>query len=176
MSIQFNVATLLKEPVGSTREHELAGRALINDTPDHRQIAGHVALLRTKEGLLVTVTAQGEEPETCSRCLRDITVPVTIQFAEEFLASVEAKTETAVAPRDDSEGFRVDSQHVLDLEEAIRQCWAVALPMQPLCRADCQGLCSRCGADLNEQSCSCPPDEDERWSGLRQLAGKMEGT
>ncbi len=176
MSIQFNVATLLKEPIGSTREHEISGRVLINDLPDHRQIAGRAVLLRTNEGLLVTVTAQGEEPETCSRCARDIRVPITIQFAEEFLASIEAETGATVAPREEGEGFRVDSQQVLDLEEAIRQAWTVALPMQPLCRADCQGLCSRCGQDLNEKSCSCPPDEDERWSALRQLAGKMEGT
>lgn len=176
MSIQFNVATLLKEPVGSTRDHEIAGRVLINDMPEHRQIVGRAVLLRTDEGLLVTVTAQGEEPERCSRCARDITVPITIQFAEEFLASIEAETGATVAPREGSEGFRVDSQQVLDLEEAIRQSWAVALPMQPLCRADCQGLCSRCGQDLNEKSCSCPPDEDERWSALRQLTGKMEGT
>ena len=152
MSIQFNVATLLKEPVGSTREHEIAGRVLINDMPDHRQIAGQAVLLRTSEGLLVTVTAQGEEPETCSRCLRDITVPITIQFAEEFLASIEAETGAPATPQDDSEGFRVDSQHVLDLEEAIRQSLTVALPMQPLCRGDCQDLCSRCGQDLNEKS------------------------
>ena len=46
----------------------------------------------------------------------------------------------------------------------------VALPLKPLCREDCAGLCPQCGANLNEGPCGCEPDtEDDRWAALREL-------
>jgi uncharacterized protein len=44
---------------------------------------------------------------------------------------------------------------VIDLGPWFRELLALALPVQPLCREDCRGLCPRCGADRNEESCGC---------------------
>lgn len=176
MSVQYNVSTLLREPIGSTREYEVDSRVLIDhDGPAHQQVIGRATFLRTKHGVLVTAHLQGAQPERCSRCLREVDVPLGVDFEEEFFASVDPETGAGLPAPEEPEAFRIDAQHTLDLEEAVRQCWTAALPMQPLCRPDCRGLCPRCGQDLNQGACSCPPEEDERWSALRELAREREG-
>lgn len=42
----------------------------------------------------------------------------------------------------------------------------LGVPMKPLCRMDCAGLCSECGANLNAGSCDCGPARDPRWAAL----------
>ena len=176
MSVQYNVSTLLREPIGATREYEVDDRVLVDDAaPRYERIVGHTSLLRTKDGVLVTAHLEGAETQVCSRCLRTLDVPVAVEIEEEFVATVDA-TGAPLPPPVDPEAFRLDARHTLDLEEAVRQYWMAALPMKPLCRADCRGLCSRCGKDLNDGACACEPEIDERWSALRQLVSEREGS
>jgi uncharacterized protein len=63
----------------------------------------------------------------------------------------------------------------LDLGEVVREQILLALPLKPLCRADCQGLCPRCGRDRNLGPCGCAPEEepgDPRLEPLRRLIDK----
>ena len=176
MSLRYNVSTLLREPVGSTREYEVDGEALIDDEGGYRHVVGRTTFLRTKDGVLVTARLQGAQHEPCSRCLQEVDVPLAIAFEDEFIATVDADTGVALAAPDDPEAFRIDANHTLDLTEPVRQGWTAALPMQPLCRPDCRGICPRCGQDSNRSDCSCSPEEDQRWNALRQLAHEVEGT
>ena len=76
---------------------------------------------------------------------------------------------------EEPDSFIIDEHHILDLKEAIRQNALLAVPMKPLCRADCAGLCQICGKDLNKGNCDCAKDNiDPRWSKLIELssAGK----
>ena len=60
--------------------------------------------------------------------------------------------------------------HVLDLAEMLREQFYLALPMQPLCRPDCQGLCPTCGIDRNVETCQCKTEwMDPRLSVLKTL-------
>lgn len=60
--------------------------------------------------------------------------------------------------------------HVLDLADMLREQFYLALPMRPLCRPDCQGLCPSCGIDRNVDTCQCQTDwVDPRLSGLKAL-------
>jgi uncharacterized protein len=171
MSIQYNVSTLLREQVGSTREYEIDTKVLLDqETPAHQHVTGTAKFLRTNDGLLVSTHLQGAQADTCSRCLRAVDVLVDVDFEEQFYATVDPETGARLPEPEDAEAFRISPQHLLDLEEAVRQSWSVALPMQPLCRLDCKGLCPRCGQDLNEGPCGCGPELDDRWSALRKLA------
>lgn len=177
MSLKYNVSLLLREAVGSTREYEIDDRVLVDEEePRHEQVSGSVSLLRTDHGVLVEAHLEGVQREVCGRCLRDVEAPLRLDIEEEFFATVDESTGAALPPRDDPEAFLLDANHVLDLEEAVRQCWTAALPMRTLCQPDCRGLCPRCGHDLNEVACSCGPEEDERWSALRELVRNKEGT
>jgi uncharacterized protein len=171
MSLRHNVSTLLREATGATREYAVDDVVLIDEeAPRQERVAGTVHFLRTREGVLVTAHLEGIEREPCSRCLAEVAVPVRIDFEEEYFPSVDLRTGAPAPAPEDPEAFRIDAEHTLDLEEAIRQWWTGSVPMQPLCRTDCRGLCSRCGRDLNQGPCACRPEEDERWSPLRKLA------
>jgi len=177
VSLLYNVSTLLRELIGSTREFDVDDRVLVDtEEPRHERVTGSVVLLRTKDGVLATANLRGDQPERCSRCLRAMAVPVQINVEEEFIATVDVRTGASLARPDDPEAFLITAQQQLDLEEAVRQAWALALPMQPLCRPDCKGLCARCGTDLNESACTCSPEEDDRWSPLKKLLVETEGT
>ena len=61
----------------------------------------------------------------------------------------------------------------VDLVEPVRQALMLALPMMPVCDEDCRGLCSACGANLNEKTCDCKNETaDPRWDGLKGLNQK----
>lgn len=174
MPVQYNVSMLVQEPVGSVRRYSVDGDVRIDG--ERRHVRGEATFLRTQDGMLVTAKLAGVGSEQCSRCLGDVTVPIEMTISEEYIATVDANTGSTLKPPVDQEASRIDEKHMLNLEEAVRQSWAGALPMQPLCRQDCQGLCSRCGQDLNATACSCPPETDERWNALQALAQKVRGT
>ena len=70
---------------------------------------------------------------------------------------------------DDADVYPIDpADREVDLRTAIREEWLLAQPRFVLCRDDCQGLCPRCGADLNAGQCACPPPTDSRWARLRK--------
>ena len=73
---------------------------------------------------------------------------------------------------DDEDPFFIDDNHLLDVGELLREYALLALPMQPLCKRDCKGLCPTCGADLNAGDCDCRADEgDDRFDVLKSLLG-----
>ena len=61
----------------------------------------------------------------------------------------------------------------IDLADVIREQFYLALPMKPLCRADCKGLCPTCGSNRNRETCSCRPAwVDPRLEKLKELRTK----
>ena len=172
-TLLYNVSGLSREPVGSTREYAIDDEVAVDSGSRH--VTGHAKMLRTAEGILVSADLSGVEHERCSRCLRDIEVPIHVEFEEEFSSTVDARTGAPLPAPEDADAFGIDGQQQLALGEAVRQWWTATVPMQPLCRPDCAGLCSRCGKDLNDGPCLCAPEGDERWAVLGQLANKLEG-
>ena len=173
MPVQYNMSMLVQEPAGSVLHYRVDGDVRIDD--EHRHIRGEATFLRTQDGVLVTAELASVGSGQCSRCLGDVTIPIEMTISEEYIATVDANTGAALKPLVDLEAFRIDEKHTLNLEEAVRQSWAGALPMQPLCRQDCQGLCPWCGQELNTAGCSCPSETDERWNALQALAQEMKG-
>jgi len=77
------------------------------------------------------------------------------------------------AEPEDSEELELSSEDLdrdllpaveLDLSDLLHEELVLSLPNKPLCMADCKGICSGCGAELNEQECSCEPEIDHRWA------------
>jgi uncharacterized protein len=70
----------------------------------------------------------------------------------------------------DEDGRQLDSDGNIDLEPVVRDEVVLDLPLAPLCRPECLGLCSVCGTDLNSDPCSGHTDEsDHPLAALRQL-------
>lgn len=173
--MRYDVASLLKEATGSTREYSVDEDALVDDDAHRERVVGSASFLRTEAGVLVTARLRAQAHEQCSRCLREIEYPLSLDIEDEFLQTVDLSTGAPLPLPDDPTAFRIDAQQTLDLSEAVQQYWATALPMQPLCRPDCRGLCPRCGRDLNRGACGCPGEgHDERWAALANLKSEMK--
>lgn len=162
--MRINVAQLLKEAVGEVRHYEIA------ETDADMPLEGEARLLRTDRGILVTGRLKTRVRETCSRCLEQFDCPLALEMEEEVFPTRDATT-GAVLPVPPEAAFTIDENHELNLGEAVRQYVLLTVPMKPICREDCAGLCPRCGANLNNGPCGCPEEGlDPRWGKLRGLS------
>ncbi len=167
--MQFNVASLLQEPTGATRVYDVDEDMQIDGAT--RRVSGHVRFDRTPRGVLVRADMHGTMDDMCSRCAKPITYPVDMEIAEEYVPTIDIVTGAAVETIEGEEdAYRVDAQHVIDLTDAVRQYWSVALPMAPLCDEECRGLCPVCGEDIASTGHACTGEEvDTRWAALARL-------
>jgi uncharacterized protein len=94
------------------------------------------------------------------------------ELEEEFIHSSQALS----LDEETREEVRVFTGEEIDLRDAVEEALILALPMKVLCRPDCQGLCPRCGRELEEGPCECPEEEiNERWAEFRKLLGNGWG-
>jgi len=149
----INVAQLLKENIGSTRTIQINESIISNDINDINDIEGILSLTRTKYGILVEGRLTGNVSSICNRCLSPFICCVDFGLAEEFLQTVNILNGSLFP--NSSEYFTIDRNHNLDLSDAIIQYALLAMPMKLICRQDCAGICSNCGDNLNEGSCTC---------------------
>jgi uncharacterized protein len=120
-------------------------------------------------------TARAGVVQPCSRCLRDVDIDLeaetTFTFVPKSAQDVEGE-EVEVESQDPD--FYVYQEGRLTLRDPVRDSLIMTIPLQPVCREDCKGLCSTCGADLNEGACDCAQEAfDPRWEALTQLRGPM---
>ena len=134
--------------------------------------------MRTHRGILAKANLHTEVKVTCSRCLGLFSCPLVLNFEDEYFPTTDVVSGVSLPLPEEPGCFTIDEHHTLDLTEAIRQYALLAIPMKPLCRQDCAGLCPHCGYNLNQGACDCLPQEaDPRWSELSKLAlAEREGT
>lgn len=130
-----------------------------------RPLAGLLRLESVIEGILVTGSVAGRVDLECARCLKGFTAPLEVEICELY---------TAAGHEAEADAYRVQGSDI-DLEPMLRDAAGQALPLNPLCRTDCAGLCARCGKDLNDGACGCVEEEtDPRWDALAELRAKLE--
>lgn len=130
-----------------------------------------ITLQAVGEGILVTGTATAPVVGECSRCLGEIRYDEQIELAELFsYPPTDARGRVVEAEMDeDDDTLWVLDDH-LDLEPVITDALVLGLPLAPLCRLDCPGLCPECGASLAEQPEHSHPGHDPRWAALATLS------
>jgi uncharacterized protein len=173
--MQINVSQLLKESTGAKRNYQVAD--IVDGANSAGMVEGEVRLLRTNRGILAGGTLNTEVEVTCSRCLSLFRCPIALNIEEEYFPTTDVVSGAPLSLPEESSYFTIDEHHVLDLSEAIRQYALLAIPMKPLCREDCAGLCSHCGHNLNLGSCHCLSQAtDPRWFKLTKLVNERKGT
>jgi uncharacterized protein len=170
--MQVNVAQLLKGAIGSVRDYEVDGVIDVTGDSNSSPVHGKVALTRTDRSILVQGVVDSEVELFCSRCLNLFRCPLSLNIEEEYFPTTDIISGASLSPSDDPDHFTIDERHVLDLTEALRQCALLAMPMKPLCREDCAGLCPNCGRNLNLGPCACPP----QGAGPADIPDKEKGT
>ena len=110
---------------------------------------------------------------TCSRCVEPYRLPVDTAFDLRYLPASAASTDAESEIEEDDLETSYYSDDQIDLNELMREQFYLALPMKPLCRDDCKGLCAQGGTNLNTGTCDCLPVwEDPRLAALKAIKGK----
>ena len=157
-----NVAELLRR-VGSVREIDRQIEADFFKFDDSRIITGSqvdvaLTLESLTDGIVVHGTLGAQWGFECRRCLKALTGRAEVEVQELYQAVIS-----------DPDAYPITGEQ-LDLLEMARENVLLAVPLAPLCRADCPGLCPQCGADLQVDRCSCTRAErDDRWAALDSL-------
>ena len=123
------------------------------------------------EGVLVSGTVTADVAGECARCLTPVTDRVTVDLTELFAYPGSVTEETS---EDDEVSHLVGD--MLDLEPVVRDGLVLELPLTPLCREDCRGLCAGCGVALDDLPDDHTHDTtDPRWAALTErLNGSPE--
>lgn len=121
---------------------------------------------RLSRGYMLEGVMAGAATLRCARCLGEFPFDFEEHLAIELLPLTQAPAEDETRlGREDLE-VRFYNEPSLDLAELSAEQLVLMVPMKPLCNESCQGLCPRCGADLNRGRCACPANVDERWESL----------
>lgn len=168
--MNYNVAQLLKEPIGSERAFTITKGESIEYFVPVDSAAGHVKLVRTHHGIWVQASVTAQVSQDCSRCLADSSHTLDLDIDEEYFPEIDVRTGRRMSPPPDWEGLSIGADNLLDVAEAIRQSALAILPLKPLCKPECHGICDRCGINRNHDECSCYSQNiDPRWEALRSL-------
>jgi len=123
--------------------------------------------VRTGDEIYLTGRASVRAFFECARCL------------DEFPCVIEGPIQAVVMIGDEASGSGEDEEGVvrvargaksLDLADLVRTELLVRVPLKPLCKTGCRGLCPKCGANLNKGTCSCETgNHDSRWDALKRF-------
>ena len=131
--------------------------------PEGTDVALDLRLEAVMEGVLVSGTVSAVAVGECIRCLDEVRLPLDVSIAELF-----SYPENRVAEDQDEDRQEVQDE-LINIEPALRDAVVSELPFQPVCREDCPGLCSECGARLADNPNHSHEVADPRWSALQGI-------
>ena len=114
-----------------------------------------VQISNTGGALYVGGSVEGDAVVDCARCLESASYHLCGEVEGYFLISA---SEEEIAEEDVDDYDILPEDHAIDLEPLLRAALILEMPLSPLCSDDCKGLCPRCGANRNKESCTCKAD------------------
>ncbi len=174
-ALTLEPATLANEEFKVLTPVSLSGRVdRVRDDEEGADSGGKFFRLRGRMSCRIELS--------CVRCLEPIATDVAEELDLLYLpqsSNVSQKEETFENGKE-APGRGLDSDELavsfyrderIDLSQMVVEQIVLALPMKPLCNADCLGLCPQCGANRNLATCACvPEDTDPRWAPLGTLS------
>ncbi len=136
-------------------------------------LSGEIHLEKHGGAVLIRGRLAGELMLACGRCLATFGWPLSAEF--DLL--LEQGTPTASGEEVELSAADLDVDYLtgeeIDLEAVIKEQVLLALPLQAVCREECAGLCPACGANLNEEHCTCAGvDSQSPFAVLKRLQEK----
>jgi uncharacterized metal-binding protein YceD (DUF177 family) len=125
--------------------------------------------------VLVRGRMRARVPQTCGRCLELFPFDVVARVDTRYCPRPARSEEVELTPDDLEVDFYVDD--LLDVGRLLQTETELGLPMKPLCRPDCRGLCAVCGGNRNVTPCACevrPPDPG--LAALKELADRLRSS
>lgn len=159
---RFNVGFIIHEEVGYKLDFPFSIEKFTFDGDlELRTIEGVVNVGKTPQGLIAQSNFSAETTVTCARCLTDFVQELDWSFTELYAFDQRSVTDSGLLLPDDAH---------LDLEELLREYALLEIPINPICKSECKGLCAQCGQNLNEKDCGHRPEEsDSPFAKLKDL-------
>lgn len=148
------------DPAGELRPRSSADSSV----PEGADAEADVVLESFAGGVMVTGTVCAPWTGVCARCTAPAGGELRIGVRERF-------TDPGHGDPDDEESYKIHDDE-LDLGVMVRDAVVLELPLAPLCRPECRGLCPSCGVDRNEETCDCVEPRDPRWASLDVLRAR----
>ncbi len=143
--LKINVGFFHNLPIGSYRDiHFDFPELQLPPDLELKNFQGQVHISRTPQGLLFEGQFNAYTPSECVRCLDPFDQYLEIKFDEVYAYKSVNFTES---------GLFVPEDGNIDMGPVIREYFLLANPIKPLCKPDCQGLCTVCGENLNTGTC-----------------------
>jgi uncharacterized protein len=161
---RINVGFIAHEEIGRSHDFPFEFDKIIfgeDEGFELRNFEGLVNISRTPQGLFVQTEFSGEATLQCVRCLTNYDESLSWEISELYAFDKRSETESGLILPDDAH---------IDLAELIREFALLEVPISPICKPDCQGLCIECGQNLNEQDCGHKPIQpDSPFSKLKDF-------
>lgn len=146
-----------------------AGAALAGDL----RLQGHVR--KAGEEMVLEGTLRAPFNLVCSRCLKDFLRHFQFDVSATYVQPPEGRSAKGAATDLDEDNGIMFFDDEIDLLNGVHEDLVLNIPVKPLCKEDCRGLCPQCGADLNEGECTCRKEAaDFRFEPLRDIRTKLE--
>jgi DUF177 domain-containing protein len=143
--LRLNVGFLVNSPIGVSRNFDFEdSRMQVDEDLMLSDFAGIAKISRTPQGLLVQADFQGTFPLECVRCLINFSKHMRWDFTELYAFKRENVTDSGLMMPEDAH---------IDLAPLVREYALLEIPINPVCKPDCKGLCSVCGENRNEVDC-----------------------
>ena len=159
---RLNVGFIVHEEVGYKHEFPFEfEKVQISDDLVLRNSEGIVTIGRTPQGLIVQGEFFAETALECARCLTGFEHELDWEFTELYAFNKKSVSESDLLLPED--------QHI-DLQPIMREYALLEIPINPICKPDCKGLCFMCGQNLNEADCGHKDlTEESPFSRLKDL-------
>jgi uncharacterized protein len=163
--LRLNVGFVVAQTAGFSRDFPF-DIPQINLPPDLylNSLMGLIRITRTPQGILLQAGLQALTELECVRCLTAFQQKLKLIFTELYAFSQRYMTDS---------GLLMPETGIIDLGPVLREYAVLEIPISPLCKPDCKGLCPICGNNLNETTCNHEDDSvDPRLAALRSLLDK----
>ena len=159
---RINIGFIAHEEIGRSHDFPFEfDKIVLGDDLELRNLDGIVNIGRTPQGLVLRADFSAETTVMCVRCLQDFDQELDWSFTELYAFDKRSETESELILPEDGH---------IDLAEMIREYALLEVPISPICKPDCQGLCAECGQNLNEKDCGHKPIEpDSPFAKLKDL-------
>ena len=151
--LRLNVGFIVSSDVGASHEFPFDFDKLkVADDLTLHQFLGSAQISRTPQGLLVTGQFESALKVECVRCLCEFETAIRWDMTEMFAFNEKSVTDSGLILPEDAQ---------IDLAPLIRDYALTEIPISPVCKPDCKGLCPECGQDLNKKDCGHRAEADD---------------
>ncbi|MGI6224712.1 MAG: YceD family protein [Peptococcales bacterium] len=176
MSLSINLLKV-RNSIGTTASFELStpNLPLTEELNIIKPVSVSLTVSNNGQILELKGNVNTEVESNCHRCLTPTKAGIDAVIDEKLVYSTDLRHLGDISQDEIEEKYLVFTNDLFDLTDLVRETIIMALPYKILCNDDCQGLCIKCGQNLNIKSCNCITEEiDPRLAILAKLKGAEE--